>query len=303
MPIERYRDFTATSTIPFNIPSTLPEEDCEIAESNQDAPTAEKVASPSEVLRRTVLDDRAWKTTPTNRFGLYKKYWTLEAQPHDPDSFISSEDLREDEGENPTGLKDEPADARPSTHNDTNKYFPFPNWSSFCLGEWYWDDKEKGRDSFYKLLDILTSEDFSTKELLAANWDTINDSLAASEFDEGLRGLDWVDDGTSWRTTVVQLDVPFNRTSLRPGTHQYEVPNFRYRPLVPIIEERLKDFSRGDHFHIVPSEIWWKPGHEGGNGPDVRVYGELYTCPAIIDAYKAVQVRAFENILYCIVNG
>ncbi|TEB29042.1 hypothetical protein FA13DRAFT_1597683, partial [Coprinellus micaceus] len=284
VPIARYTDFTATSTIPFNIPSMPPEEDT--LEPGPVEPVAEKEPSPSEVLRRTVFDDCTWKTTPANQFGLYKKYWTLEARPHDPDSFITSEDLREDEGDNPS--LDEGESGEAGTRDDSDKYFPFPNWSSFRLGEWYWDDsQEKGRDSFYKLLDILTSEDFSTKELLAANWDTINDRLGASEFDEGLRGLDWVDDGTSWQTTAVQIDVPFNHTSLHPGVHHYEVPGFRYRPLVPIIEERLKDFNHADHFHIVPSELWWNPDLGSKSGQGVRVYGELYNSPAIIDAYKA----------------
>lgn len=286
-PVKRYKDFTATSTIPFAIPSTLP--DAEEAQPSLPPANAEgeKDVSPFEVLRRTILDDRSWKRTPANQFGLYKKFWTLESRPHDPDSFITSEDLREEEEEE----EDEAArDAGTTDISNVNILHPFPNWSSFHIGEWFWDDsQEKGRESFKKLISILTSEDFSTQEIRAANWDKINQSLAASQFDDYGNGFDWADDGMSWQTAVVQVEVPFNKTSLRPGVHHYEVPNFRYRPLVPIITERLKDATRGEHFHIVPSELRWRPG--GDSGPDVHVYGELYNSPAFLEAYKEVQVR------------
>jgi hypothetical protein len=285
-PIQCYKDFEATSTIPFNIPSTLPVDDADALPPS--APDVEKEVSPCEVLRRTVFDDRSWKTTLPNQFGLYKKYWTLETRPHDPDSFVTNEDLREDDEE--SDESQEPV----NSNLKKNLFFPFPNWSSFRLGEWYWDDsQEKGQESFRKLIDILTSDDFSTKDIRAANWDRINLTLGASEFEEAVHGFEWLDDGTSWLTATVQLEVPFNRTSIDPGVHHYEVQNFCYRPLVPIIKERLRDMTRGDYFHVVPSELRWNPKAGGGDdGPDVRVYSELYNSPAFLDAYKEVQVSS-----------
>lgn len=340
-PVQRYKDFTATSAIPFEIPSTLPEEKTEPVPlqahpspqiSNADA---EKEVSPSEVLRRTVLDDRSWKRTPANEFGLYKKYWTLERRPHDPDSYMTREDMQEEEeeaeeaaeeavaeeveeGQAPEGRRrrgesagrgepgereerevqghETPGNAKKGDVPKVKNFSPFPNWSSFRIGEWYWDDsQEKGRESFRKLIDIITSDNFSKEEIKAANWDQINRSLAASEFDDGVHGIDWADDGTSWQTAVVQVEVPFNRTSLRPGVHKYKVPGFRYRPLVPVITERLKDAARGDYFHIVPSELRWRP--RGDSGPDVQVYGELYNSPAFLDAYRQVQVSCLRVLL------
>ena len=232
-PIQRYKDFTATSTVPFNIPSTLLEDSTDSIDPTR---AQEKEISPCEVLRRMILDYCSWRTTPANQFGLYKKFWTLESRPHDPDSYVTSEDLQEG---NEEGDGDSDESKGPSTGNPL---FPFPNWSSFLLGEWYWDDsQERGQESFRRLVEILTSNDFSTQEIRAANWDRINRSLAASEFEESMQGFEWTDDGTSWLTTTVELEVPFNRTFCQPGVHQYEVHNFRYRPIVPVIQERLRD--------------------------------------------------------------
>jgi hypothetical protein len=237
-----------------------------------------------------------WKSTPLNRFGLYKKFWTIETRPHDPDRYVTSEDLRE-ASEEPPEAAPAPAVGNLRTGDapqiPNNPYFPFPNWSSFRLGDWYWDDRrEKGRESFQELVEILTCDDFHTEEIRVANWDKINGSLAASEFDDVGAGYDldpdWFGDGSSWRSTPIPLEVPFNRTSSDPGVHTYEVPNFRYRPLVPIITERLKDPTRGDYFHVVPSDLRWQP--QGSEGPDLRIYGELYNSPAFLEAYKEIQV-------------
>jgi hypothetical protein len=156
------------------------------------------------------------------------------------------------------------------------------------LGEWYWGDGDgKSRQSFRSLVDIITNDDFNPSDIRAANWDKIHLSLASSEFDENAgTDAEWVGDGTSWQTATILLDVPFNSTSLDPGVHHYEVPDFRYRPIVPAIIERLKDVSLWEHFHIVPTDLRWQP-EEGG--PDMRVYGEMYNSPAFLEAFKEVQ--------------
>ena len=231
-------------------------------------------------MRNTVWDSSSWKKTPANAFGLYKAYWTIEKHPHNPDLYISGKDLQEGQA-----AKDPP----PKADIADDILFPFPNLNSFFLGEWYWSDRtEKSRESFRELLDIITSPDFDPEDIREANWNQINSSLASSEFDEhGKSHPGWIGDGTSWQSAVVTLEVPFNSTSFDPGPHPFEVPDFRYRPLVPIITERLRDVAKGEQFHIVPVDLRWLPC-EGGQ--DSRVFGELYNSPAFIEAFKEVQV-------------
>ncbi|KAJ3537968.1 hypothetical protein NMY22_g5372 [Coprinellus aureogranulatus] len=282
-PVQRYKDFSLTSTIPFQIPSIVVDNPDNLdSEPTNPAPPPETLATPnttteSEILRRSILDDRCWKSTPRNPYGLYKKFWTVESKPHDPDFYISGEDLQDTVQE--TALQ-EPL-------GDSGDLYPFPNLNAFLLGEWYWSDSnEKSRESFRALVDIITSEDFNPADIRAANWDRINSALASSEYDDAKPDLEWAGDGTSWQTTSILLEVPFNSTSLNPGSYHYEIPGFRYRPLVPVITERLKDVSRGEQFHIVPTDLRWQPLEDG---PDMRVYGEMYNSPAFLEAFKEVQ--------------
>ena len=290
-PVQKFKDFASTSTIPFNIPSLPPVDDLEEDQGDStnavgdvekpDGRVALGAATEPEALRSTVWDSLSWKETPRNELGLYKKYWSTEKRPHDPDSYISGKDTQE-----------EPAEEDPPSKVDAPKdLHPFPNLNSFLLGEWYWGDRsEKSKESFRELVNIITSEQFDPEDIRVADWNRINSSLASSEFDEhGKSHPDWIGDGTSWQTAVVTLEVPFNSTSADPGPHQFQVPDFRYRPLVPIITERLKDIAKGEQFHFVPVDLRWMPDKAG---PDAQVYGELYNSPAFIEAFKEVQVSA-----------
>lgn len=284
-PVQKFKDFALTSTIPFNIPSLPVEEPKADPQGPMEEPEGSRITlgacNKPEAMRLAVWDDESWKETPKNEFGLYKRYWTTEEHPHDPDSYISGKDLQEESTSEEDHIEVE-VDLADALH-------PFPNINSFLLGEWFWGDRsEKSRESFRELLDIITHEDFNPEDIRTADWNQINSSLASSEFDEhGESHPDWIGDGTSWQSAVVTLEVPFNSTSADPGPHLFQVSDFRYRPLVPIITERLKDIARGEQFHIVPVDLRWGPGQQEEG---TRLYGELYNSPAFIDAYKEVQV-------------
>ncbi|KAF6758419.1 hypothetical protein DFP72DRAFT_1065105 [Ephemerocybe angulata] len=232
--------------------------------------------------RSTVLDPNAWRSTPRNEFGLYKSYWTLEKKPHDADLHISDEDLIDDA-----------TSALPAGEDEWNSVpiYPFPNLSAFQLGEWYWsDDAGKSRDSFSSLVNIITSPGFSCEDLRDVNWDRISNILASSDSD-GEAG-DWSSDGTSWASVPVTISVPFNSTSTKLGPQPYSIPEFRFRPLVPVILDRLQSATSRKHFHTVPSDLRWQATQDSG---DVRVYGELYHSPAFIEAYKEIQMLPPED--------
>lgn len=274
--------------MPFHIvpdspsPPTGPELD-----SDRLSTTAPTIAeAPFDVLEhQSILNSQAWKMTPPNKFGLYKRFWTLEKHPHDPDFYTSGGDLQDDQED----VLEEGTAAQPSL--PANRYHPFPNASSFWLGQWYWDEWEKSRESFQQLLAILTNDQFNPQDLLAANWKTIQESLASSQFDDVVKDVDgeniWVDDGRSWQTASISLDVPFHSQCVEPGSRLYSVEGFRYRPLVSVIRAKLEERNGGDHFHIVPCDLRWQ---RQGSGESIRVYGESYHSPAFLDAYKEVQV-------------
>lgn len=256
----------------------------EAIESPPSSPPPPDAPIPLAVTRRRAICDRAnWKTTQKNGFGLYKVYWTTERQPHDPDLFVSDADFKDDEGLGPDAESHSPA--------MLNQYYPFPNWSSYRLGDWFWDDRTgKSRDSFQQLVDIITDPFFKPYDIQDTNWTRVNDILASSDSDGNLgqEGSQWVEDGTSWASVPVTVDVPFNKTSVQPGSQPYQVDGFRYRPLIPIIIAKLKDLETSEHFHIIPSELRWQVAEDG---PTSRVYGDLYHSDAFLDAYREIQVR------------
>ncbi|KAJ3515408.1 hypothetical protein NMY22_g14461 [Coprinellus aureogranulatus] len=263
-PVERYdHNFVATSTTLFqrvpDTPSRSATPETQAAASSQAGPL-----TISEQRRQSIADRSHWKTTVPNPFHFFKVYWTLEERPHDPDSLITHVDLVDDDTANEPDSRD-----KVKLLSSLNPYHPFPNYSSYMLGQWFWSDEDKSRGSFQELIHILTSEEFRCKDLLPANWNAIHASLAASQFD-GASG---------------QLETE-SVTSFRPGPQTFTVNGFRYRPLVPLIRSKLEDAQCSDHFHIVPYDLLWRL--PGSTGP-CRVYGELYHSPSFLDAYRDVQ--------------
>ena len=209
----------------------------------------------------------------------------MEKRPHDPDLFLRPSDLREDEDRLAT-LQVSPA----QKSTPLNPFYPFPNWSSYKLGEWYWGDGgEKSRESFQQLINILCDDDFSTAEVRSTNWKRVDGALSSSEFDDafGYEQTQWAEDGTSWKASSITLSVPFNSTSRQPGPRTFVVENFRFRPLVPLIRAKLSNAQASEYFHIIPSELWWLGS---GDEERVRVYGDLYHSDAFLEAYRAIQV-------------
>lgn len=298
-PPQHFKDFSATSAIPFEIPMFGLEID-----SPPDSPTAGSSTAPPKSShaeqRRGVLDASQWKETSKNGFNLYKTYWTLETHPHDPELFLSNSDFQESRGASPIA----PQSTEDAT--TTNPYHPFPNWSSFKLGEWYWsDDGGKSRQSFQRLVNLIGDEDFIPQEIRRTNWKKIDSLLASSEFEDDFSREDgiWERDGSSWKTVSIPVAVPFNSASDNPGAKLFTLEAFRFRPLVPIITSKLQDKSAGEHIHVIPSQLWW--ARNKATKP-IRVYSELYHSDAFIEAYREVQVillRLVETHTLMYING
>ena len=222
--------------------------------------------------------------TPQNAFGLYKVFPVNGSgdKPHDPDNCILPEDLREQQA---TGLEEAPK----SPAELQSKFYPFPNLSSYRIGEWFWsDDTEKSQRSFQDLVEIVGSEDFNPADIRAAKWSHIDKALASSHYDaDDLDSKQWVDDGISWKSIPINLTVLFSKYTEHPGNHAFTVEGFHYRPLTPIIREKLESSAGREYFHTLGHELRWNPGV---GKERVRVHGEMYNSPAFLQAYTELQV-------------
>src|SRR5271155_2003838 len=115
------------------------------------------------------LTDRKVLKSGHNGFGLFRQYFTARFPDHDPGEHITHNDLIES--------------SNPSLPVD--RYNPYPNLSSFLIGEWYWNGGEKkSQASFEQLMKIVGHPEFRPEDVAGNNWRLIDAQLS------GERGLE-----------------------------------------------------------------------------------------------------------------
>jgi hypothetical protein len=213
-------------------------------------------------------------TTKPNKFGLFRRYHRKDPPSHDPEQNVSFRDLCEADDAAGSAPPDSPPDV----------YHPYPNRSSFRLGEWYWNGGiQKSQASFKDLVNIVGDPAFSPTDVQNVNWDRINHALANDD--------EWVDQDAGWEKTEVSILVPFQPrrgaiSDADAGPKQYVVGDFYHRSLVSVIKEKLSSAIDNDHFHYEPYELQWQ---RNKHSQPIRVHGELYTSQAFLDAHNALQ--------------
>jgi hypothetical protein len=213
-------------------------------------------------------------TTGRNILGLFRRYYATRLPSHNSEEH---------------NLLDELSDI-PSQSTLVNlappTFYPYPNRNSFRLGDWYWNGGvQKSQSSFKELVDIVGDPDFCSADIRNVNWNAINHTLAHNDQDE------WLEEDAGWMNTPVTISVPYQPRRGAPldpnrGPRNFTVTDFYYRSLVSVIREKIASPSCNPHFHHEPYELNWQPGEASGIA---RVYGELYTSPAFIDAHRELQ--------------
>ena len=218
-------------------------------------------------LRRTF-------TSHANLFGLSRRYETTELPSHDPDEHLSLQQL-----------SNIPARSI-SSSSGHHLFHPYPNYSSFLLGDWFWNGGEKKSiGSFKDLINIVSDPEFQQADVQNIHWDRINNDLAANEVD------DWLDEDAGWSRTPVSISVPHQPrrglpSDFQAGPRDYVVGEFYHRSLVSIIREKISALTNSSHFHFEPYELLWRRPMDQD---PIHVQGELYTSPAFIDAHRELQ--------------
>jgi Plavaka transposase len=255
-------------------PPALPPPGMEVTVSATDVPSQTQPCSllPDEQRspggNKLVGGVRKVLETTRNSFGLLRRYFAERFPSHDPESELDIS--------RKSNIVDSHAD--PST----SSYGPYPNKSSFHLGDWYWNrGPQKSQTSFKELVAIVGDIDFQPSDVRSTDWDQINKKLVDGDCDEG----EWLDDDC-WMTSPVNISVPFHRRLPDPQPRDYTVAKFHHRSLVSVIREKLVNETDSPHFHYEPYELLWQPSEQQD---PVRVHGELYTSPAFIDAHNALQ--------------
>lgn len=179
-----------------------------------------------------------------NAFGLFRQYRTDAFPTHDPEEYIKLADL-----------SNYPIRSETPSPNDPS-YHPYPNLSSFLLGDWYWNQgAQKSKSSFAELVKVVGHPDFVPEDIWTTNWDDINAKLGTEATEEE---RDWFDEDAGWRTKDVRFPIPVHRKAKQSGPQEYTVLNFHYRKLVDVIKEKLADTSQIRLFHYEPYELFWQ---------------------------------------------
>ena len=207
-----------------------------------------------------------------NGFGLFRQYYATHFPDHDPAQNISTSDLI---NTSPTPL--------------ANIYHPYPNQSSFLLGEWYWNGGEKKSQlSFQRLLEIVGHPAFHPEDVAGNNWRRIDAQLSGDCRESPNYGDSWVDEENDgdWIKSPIKISVPFHKRMSHPGPKGFDAGILHHRKLTSVIREKITRLSTHPHLHFEPYEYFWQPNNAT---EPVRVYGELYTSEAFVEAHRVLQ--------------
>lgn len=220
--------------------------------------------------RQTLVSDR-------NNFGIFRQYRGTTFPSHDPDAETQLCDISNSE----TRIE----------QTSVSLFQPYPNQTAFLLGEWYWNSGvQKTQEGFRKLIDIICDKSFDPADVTNVPWHSINKGLADSLGSKDI----WLDEEDSgWKETVITIPIPFHRNTANPGPQQYTFPPFRHRSIVSVLKEKMSNEYDFRHFHLEPYELRWHR-KDMRDSQSTRVYGELYTTPAFLEANEEIQTASGE---------
>lgn len=92
---------------------------------------------------------------PQNSFWLLQQYFSPSPLSHDPEELVNLSDLCDGHGET-SDNNNEPHVVTQNTSLPRASFGPYPNESSFLLGEWYWNGgHQKSQEDFPSLLNTV----------------------------------------------------------------------------------------------------------------------------------------------------
>ena len=269
-------------------PSTTAAIPVPISQPSSQADLATPQLAPLPSKRRGVF------ATQKNSFGLFRLFDDDSIPINDPEDQSGADPL-------PTLRIGAPV-SQPLPTDPANLFHPYPNESSWRIGDWYWNQgAQKSKQNFKSLLGIISSSDFRPEDLCHTNWTSIDrqlGSLGTTYFysQEMLTATDlqeWQDVDGGWMWRNISISVPFPRRSLHPGPRSYTISNFYRRSLLSIIREVVLDPVRCKSFHFEPYSLRWQ---RSCGSVDVGVHGELFSSEAFATAHRDLQGACLGSI-------
>lgn len=224
--------------------------------------------------------------TPPNIFGLVCQYFSFKPPSHDPEECITITDLSFIPVSHQTN--DEPP--LPVASNSDSQYLPYPNRSSFELGDWYWNQGVlKSQEDYMKLMNILGSSSFKATDMSSTNWKKINSKLGMNDFNKG-GGEEWEDEDAGWKRVPVSIEVPFSRTTEVPSLRLYHAADLYHCSIIAVLQEKLASIRDDKLFHYKPYQLRWTPPPTWMlKSPSMGIYTPLWLSTKLTVTYRIHQ--------------
>ncbi|KIM54557.1 hypothetical protein SCLCIDRAFT_31001 [Scleroderma citrinum Foug A] len=232
---------------------------------------------------------------PTPLFNLWGIACEYRHRPsHDPDAFLSTKDLSnftcsalKQVGHDPSARQEGPSPLR----DNHAPPWPWANMSVWRVMNWrLTGSAQKSSAEVNRLVrEVIQAEDFNILELDGFNAHTETSCLDAAERalpEDDPFGID------QWKTTNVEISVPTREKNPEGNGRAFCVEGLRYRPLTSVVRAVFAE-ALSKLFHLTPfKHIWRSPL----TGCEQRVYDELYTSDAWIQAHDEIMKQRFANI-------
>ena len=270
----RYRDILPQPPPP---PMTAPDLQLPSAEPQVSSLASSRDSTPGSGLLPHAL---RFFTMLANSFGLSRRYYGDRFPTHDPEDAMTLQHLTL----TPSVVDGRDSAGHPAESRDSSFFYPYPNRSSFLLGDWYWNGRtQKSKESFRELMKIVGAPEFRPEDVNTTRWDFINAQLRAGAEETG---PSQPFEGAGWTKTAVTIKVPFHKRTVKPGVYDYHAGDMHHRTLISVIREKLANQQHDELFHYQPYNLLWQ---RDGSPALINVHGELYTSEAFLQAHKDLQ--------------
>ncbi|KJA20606.1 hypothetical protein HYPSUDRAFT_141916, partial [Hypholoma sublateritium FD-334 SS-4] len=241
-------------------------------------------------------------TTTCNSFGLYRQYPNNPT--HNPDDTISLQDLVDSTAPKAVNETRPSSTSRLSIIPDdktstVQSYLPFQNSTIFGLMNWMWTGSAmKSICEMKNLVDFLKSDKFKKEDLEnfdirteTAKFDKYLDGSSSSNCKQNTPKASTPKDG--WHESEVRILVPDLKPHKKEDIPTFTVPGVLHRSIVEIIKATFSD-PASRFFHYTPFKSFWQSRIEDSEPQTQRIYDELYTCDAMLDAHEELQRQPSE---------
>ncbi|KAG8919545.1 hypothetical protein FRC01_001237 [Tulasnella sp. 417] len=244
--------------------------------------STDSASAPRTNLPRIRLLMPKWVTS-TNRFGLYREYRAAPGPSHIPDETASFNDfVLPKTSSRPTVPVSSKAEVDKALLDAVH---PFPNLTSFWFRKHHLDEATNSKSAMSKFQKLLLHPRFKATDVEEYNIKR-TDSIIVNSTDIRTQSPLQVSTSGEWTETSVRIDVPLSTKESQLPALPIQISGLHYRKLTTVIKTSLSNPSTMKKVHLEPYRSFWK---QPGTGATERVFDEVYTSDAMLEAHDALQ--------------